>query len=80
VSKLILTGRLGHNPEVRTTTTGKKVCDLSVAVNEKVKRGAGFIDSVTWHRVVLWQGLAEDAQALRKGSDPRGGVSKVPHI
>jgi len=22
----------------------------------------------TWHRVVLWQGLAEDAQSLRKGS------------
>jgi single-stranded DNA-binding protein len=33
-----------------------------------VKRGAGYVESVTWHRVVLWQGLATDAQSLRKGS------------
>src|SRR5262249_24232595 len=54
--------------EIRFTKTGKAVCDLNIAVNENVKRGAGFVDSVTWHRIVLWQGLAEDAQSLRKGS------------
>lgn len=65
---ITITGRLGHNPEIRHTKTGKAVCDLKIAVNEKVKRGAGLVDSVTWHRVVLWQGLATDAQSLRKGS------------
>jgi single-strand DNA-binding protein len=67
-AKIIIAGRLGRDPEIRFTKTGKAVCDLNVAVNEKVKRGNGFVDSVTWHRVVLWQGLAEDAQSLRKGS------------
>jgi single-strand DNA-binding protein len=66
--KITITGRLGHNPELRHTSTRKAVCDLSLAVNERVRRGAGYVDSVTWHRVVLWQGLAEDAQSLRKGS------------
>jgi len=68
MSEVILTGRLGHDPEIRYTKTGKAVCDLSLAVNERVKRGAGFEDSVTWHRVVLWQGLAEDAKSLHKGA------------
>ena len=74
---ITITGRLGHNPEIRYTKTSKAVCDLSVAVNEKVKRGNEYTDSVTWHRVVLWQSLAEDAQSLRKGSMIRvGGFQK----
>lgn len=68
MNKMILTGRLGRDPEIRFTKAGKAVCNLILAVNERVKRGNGFVESVTWHRVVLWQGLAEDAQALRKGS------------
>lgn len=65
---ITVTGRLGHNPEIRHTKTGKAVCDLSLAVNERVRRGAGFDLVTTWHRIVLWQGLAEDARSLRKGS------------
>jgi single-strand DNA-binding protein len=68
VNKVILTGRLGRDPEIRFTKTGKAVCNLSLAVKQREKRGNGYVDSVTWHRVVLWQGLAEDAQALRKGT------------
>jgi single-strand DNA-binding protein len=68
VSKMILTGRLGRDPEIRFTKTGKAVCNLSLAVKQRVKRGNGYVDSVTWHRVVLWQGLAEDARSLRQGT------------
>ena len=68
MSKVILTGRLGRSPEIRFTKTGKAVCNLSLAVKQRVKQGNGYVDSVTWHRVVLWQGLAEDAQTLRKGT------------
>lgn len=64
---LTIVGNLGHDPEIRFTKTGKAVCDISLAVNEKVKRGNGYVDSVTWHRCVLWQRLAEDAKSLRKG-------------
>jgi single-strand DNA-binding protein len=68
VSKVILTGRLGRDPEIRFTKTGKAVSNLSLAVKQRVKRGNGYEDTVAWHRIVCWQGLAEDAQALRKGS------------
>jgi single-strand DNA-binding protein len=67
-AKIIITGRLGRDPEIRFTKTGKAVCNLSLAVKQRVKQGNGYADSVTWHRVVLWQGLAEDARALRKGT------------
>ena len=66
--KIIITGRLGRDPELRFTKTGKAVCNLSLAVKQRVKRGNGYVDDVTWHRVVLWQGLAEDAQSLRQGT------------
>ncbi len=65
---MILTGRLGRDPEIRFTKTGKAVCNLSLAVKQRVKRGNGYVDDVTWHRIVLWQGLAEDAQSLCKGT------------
>ena len=65
---MILKEPLGRGHEMRCTTRGKAVCNLSLAVKQRVKQGNGYVDSVTWHRVVLWQGLAEDAQALRKGT------------
>jgi single-strand DNA-binding protein len=68
VSKIILTGRLGRDPELRFTKAGKAVSNLSLAVKQRVKRGNGYEDTVAWHRIVCWQGLAEDAQALHKGS------------
>ena len=68
MSKVILTGRLGRDPEIRFTKAGKAVSNLSLAVKQRVKRGNGYEDTVAWHRIVCWQGLAEDAQALRKGS------------
>jgi single-strand DNA-binding protein len=69
MNKDFLVGRVGQNPEVRFTKSGKAVCNLSIAVNSKTKRGNGYVDTVTWHRVVLWQGLAEDAkETLKKGS------------
>jgi len=71
MNEVILVGRLGHDPETRYTKTGKAVCNLSIGVNEKIKRGNGYELVTTWHRIVLWQGLAEDAQSLRKGQPVR---------
>lgn len=65
--KITIEGRLGADPVVRITQAGKQVCNLSIAVNKRIPCGNGFEDSVTWHRCVLWQGLAEQAQPLRKG-------------
>jgi single-strand DNA-binding protein len=67
--EVILVGRLGGDPEIRFTKGGKAVCDISIAVNTQQKRGNGSETVTNWHRCVLWQRLAEDAQkTLKKGS------------
>jgi len=69
VNKVILIGNLGADPEVRTTPAGKMVATISVATSESYKDAQGNKqDKSEWHRVVLWDKLAELAQRfLKKG-------------
>ena len=61
----IVVGRVGRDPEVRYTTTGQAVANLSVAVTEKYKDK----ETTTWYRVQLWGKLAELAgEWVKKGS------------
>lgn len=71
-NKVELIGRLGQDPEVRTTNNGTKVASLSVATSEKWrdKTTGEQRENTEWHRVVLWDKLAELAeQYLFKGSE-----------
>lgn len=71
VNKVILLGRLGRDPESRSTAGGEQVCMLSLATNEFGPRdGEGNHTDVTeWHRVVLFGKVAAIAlQYLEKGS------------
>lgn len=71
-NKVELIGRLGQDPEVRTTTNGTKVASLSVATSERWrdKTTGEQREATEWHRVVLWDKLAELAeQYLFKGSE-----------
>ena len=69
INKVILVGRLGADPEIRSTQSGKKVAVLNLATNEKWKAENGETKKSTqWHRVVLWDGFAEIAEKyLSKG-------------
>lgn len=62
----LIQGRLSRDPEVRYTTSGQAVANLSIPVDDKVK------DNVytTWYRVQVWGKLAELAgEYLKKGSE-----------
>lgn len=59
VNKVILLGNLGGDPEIRYTQSGKAVCNVSLATNEKRKQGEDYVDVVEWHRLVFWSRLAE---------------------
>lgn len=56
VNKVILVGNLGRDPEVRSMSSGDKVCNLSVATSERWKdRNTGDQQERTeWHRVVVF--------------------------
>ena len=71
VNKAIIVGTLGQDPEVRYTSSGSPVANLSVATNENWKdRQTGEMQERTeWHRIVMFGKLAEIAQQyLKKGS------------
>ena len=70
LNKVLLIGRLGQNPEVRTTKEGKSVVNFSLATDEKWNDRNGEKQSRTeWHRITLWDKQAEIAsQYLTKGS------------
>ena len=75
VNRVIIVGRLGADPEVRTTENGTKVATLSVATSEKWtdKSSGEKKEKTEWHRVTIWgsrdnDGLAGIAEKyLKKG-------------
>lgn len=71
VNKVILVGNLGADPETRYMPSGGAVTTLSVATNEswKDKQTGELQERTEWHRVVMFDRLAEiAAEYLRKGS------------
>jgi single-strand DNA-binding protein len=71
VNKVILVGNLGKDPEVRTTQSGSKIVNLTIATSESWSdRASGERKERTeWHRVVIFnERLADVAERfLRKG-------------
>lgn len=71
VNKVIIVGRLGNNPEMRSFPNGDLVANLSVATSEKWqdKQSGEWKEVTEWHRIVLFSRLAEIAeQYLKRGS------------
>jgi len=58
VNRVVLIGRLTRDPEQRTTTTGKSVCDFSIAVTKRFKPTDGSPDA-DFFRVSAWGGTAD---------------------
>lgn len=71
ISKTILIGNLGGDPEVRYMPNGNAVANLTLATSEKWrdKTTGEPREKTEWHRVVVFGKLAEVAgEYLRKGS------------
>lgn len=70
VNKVILVGNLGRDPEVRYSADGNAICNISIATtsNWKDKATGERREETEWHRVVMYNRLAEIAgEYLRKG-------------
>src|SRR5689334_21751368 len=70
LNKVMFTGRLGGDPELRYLPNGNAVATFSVASGRSVKQPDGsYQDQTEWFRVVAWEKLAETcANFLKKGS------------
>lgn len=75
MNKVFLLGRLGADPELRTTKNGLSVAKLSLATARRIRDVSApesgteaWKDETQWHRVVAWGKLAENVQRMgRKG-------------
>ena len=70
INKVILVGRLGKDPEIRSTPGGQTVAKFTMATDERYTDKSGEKQERTeWHNIVAWARLAEICgQYLRKGS------------
>lgn len=67
INRVVLVGRLARDPELRSTNTGKSVCDFSLAVSKRIKPTDGSPDA-DFFRVTAWDKTAEYvAKYLSKG-------------
>lgn len=65
LNKVMLIGRLGKDPELRTTQAQQPVANFSLATTEKFNGN----EKTEWHNIVVWGKIAEICKTyLKKGS------------
>lgn len=69
INKVIIIGRLGQDPEMKTVGQGSVVCRINVATSETWTKNGQKNEKVEWHRILVWGKLAEICgKYLAKGS------------
>jgi single-strand DNA-binding protein len=69
INRVVLTGNLTRDPELRSTSGGTPVCSLRIAVNTRRKDASGnWVDKANYFDVTVWGAQGENcAQYLSKG-------------
>jgi single-strand DNA-binding protein len=69
INRVVLTGNLTRDPELRNTPSGTPVCSLRIACNTRRKDGAGnWVDKPNYFDVTVWGAQGENcANYLSKG-------------
>lgn len=68
INQVTLVGNLGKDPEIIISGNQKPIARLHLATNESYKKDGNKIIQTEWHKVVLFNGMAQFAQKyLRKG-------------
>ncbi len=70
LNRVQIIGNLGADPELRTTTSGARVANLSVATSRRWNDRQGQQQEKTeWHKVIFWEKLAELCENYLKRGD-----------
>lgn len=70
INRVIITGNLTRDPELRSLPSGTSVCELRVAVNERTKNNQSgqWEDRANYFNVTVWGAQGENcARYLSKG-------------
>lgn len=69
MNKVLLIGRVGTDPEVKTFDNNKTVAKFSFATTERYTVNNEKKEETTWHNIVVWGKLAEIAEKwVKKGN------------
>jgi single-strand DNA-binding protein len=70
LNKAMLIGNLGSDPEIRTTGTGTRVAQFSLATSRRWNdRNGQQQEKTEWHRVVCWDKLVDIVEKWVKKGD-----------
>ncbi len=70
LNRVQIIGNLGADPELRTTPSGARVANLSVATSRRWSNRQGEQQEKTeWHKVIFWDKLAEVCERYLKRGD-----------
>src|SRR2546421_775946 len=69
INRVVMTGNLTRDPELRSTSGGTSVCSLRIATNTRRKDASGnWVDKPNYFDVTVWGAQGENcAQYLKKG-------------
>ena len=69
INRVVLTGNLTRDPELRSTGSGMSVCSLRIATNSRRKDSSGtWVEKPNYFDVTVWGAQGENcAQYLSKG-------------
>jgi single-strand DNA-binding protein len=68
INRVVLTGNLTRDPELRSTASGMSVCSLRIASNTRRKENGEWVDKPNYFSVTVWGAQGENCQRfLSKG-------------
>ena len=79
MNRLCAIGRLGADPEIKTTRGGTSVLELRIAIDARAKQGDEWVTLTTWCRASLF-GRRADALQRQLAKGDRVGVTGALHV
>lgn len=68
-NEVTLIARLGKDPELKHTPSGKAICSMRVVTSETSIKDGEKVEKSQWHNIIVWDKQAETChQYLKKGS------------
>jgi len=69
INRVIITGNLTKDPDLKTLDSGFAICSLRIATNTRKKEGDNWVDKPNYFDVTIFGGQGENvAKYLSKGS------------
>ena len=70
LNKVMLIGNVGNDPEIRSTSSGRRLANVSLATSERWTDNSGQQQEKTeWHRLTIWGGLVDVVEQYVKKGD-----------